>query len=220
MMQNQKLLFLVWVFLSSLYASAMDQNHEIDIHHSVAFIYYPSAREYPKGHAELEIEGISFNKIGIGRYEKKQLRNMIAKSTEDGFPFFRFLIKVDSDEIRKVQYCAEQEYSMEFICSRIALAPLRAAGLCSVPLPFSMSPLLTAAYLTAGKKMGLNNVQNIEYYGNPSLKQNLIKIVPGMLIETTVLAGLGYSSWVMYSIYKCMQEEDPRPCLNDIPVLQ
>lgn len=201
------------VLVSHVPMSAMDCDIEAQSENSVSFIYYPAAREYPKGHAELEIAGTSWNKIDFKHYEKKQLRNMIAKSTEDGFPFFRFLFKAESGQIRKIQDFVETKDTLEFICSRIVLAPLHEAGVCSVPMPFSISPLLTAAYLTTGKKLGLNNVQKIEYYGNPSLKQSLVKIVPGVLTESAILACLGYGSWVTYRIYRCVQEDEPKPCL-------
>jgi hypothetical protein len=54
---------------------------------------------------------------------------------------------------------------------------------------------MTAAYLASGKKLGLNRVSKIEYYGNPSLKNSVVKMLQGSLNEVGFIALNSYSVW-------------------------
>jgi hypothetical protein len=212
--QNQKL-FLVWLLFSVVHSNAMERNHGLNTPNSVSFIYYPSGRECPNGHAELEIEGDSWTLLTDQHYGKKCLQDMIGKSTQDGWPFFRFLLNAEQSQIEKMRDIIAQKRAA-YNCSRAALAPLAEAGICSVPLLFNASPLLAAAYLMAGQKLGLNNVQKIEYYGNPSMKQSIAKMLVGASIEVGMVASVGFCCYVGWQVSQCLQEDNPALCLGRI----
>jgi hypothetical protein len=179
MLKNQTLIIVSLSFLA-LHCHAMEGDLEAaNSGKSVSFIYYPSAYK-GIGHAEVEVNGDSWCLIGGG--PSRNLNEMINKSTSDGMPFFRFVFKADSGQIQKVAEIIPSMNNVTF-CSRAALAPLGRARICSVPLPFNASPLLAASYLAIGKKLGLNNVNSIQYYGNPSCIESASKMMPGVLLE-------------------------------------
>ena len=181
---------------------------------SLSFIYYPSTSlDVDAGHAELEVEGESWN--FIDSCSKKSLRNMINKATQDGFPFVRFVLKAEPNQICKIQGIIKgpgqgiiKENVPEYSCSRGALAPLAEAGVCMVPLPFNISPLLSAAYLIAGRGLRLNNVQKIEYYGNPYMHENIKKMIPGVVGEVVLIGAAVFTSWVTMEVAKQVANED------------
>lgn len=181
----------------------MDRGLEIDTYNSVSFIYYPTSRD-GVGHAELEVAGDSWD-VFMGYANGRPLHDMIDKSTNDGYgyPFLRFLFKAEPHQIQKVQDMIKEK-SVECTCSRTVLAYLAEAGVCTVPLPFSISPLLSAAYLTAGRRLKLNNIQKIEYYGGPSKRKNIVKMLPGVACEMAVV-GL-HAGIILHAIESLTQE--------------
>lgn len=155
---------------------------------SVSFIYYPTGRNAPPmGHAELEVNGSSWTLLGDTTYGKRPLNKLIAKAGDTGMPFFRYIFDVNFDQIKEVKkHIYKNKWAIS--CSQAALYPLEKAEICWVPFPLNVSPLLTAAYLKSGKELHLNNVKQIEYYGNPSLIKSILKMLPGIAIESVILS--------------------------------
>lgn len=174
---------LLLLLLFQLPIKSMEQRQELNTGNSVSFIYYPTSHSLI-GHVELEINGKSWDlvKNPMG----KNFQEMLTKATNDGEPFFRFLFNANSHQIQSAQANLRQKNGY-YICSRVACHVLQEAGISHVPEPFNLTPLLAATYLMTGKKTGLNNVQSIEYYGNPSLLESILKIAPGITIETLTI---------------------------------
>lgn len=176
------------IFLIIISCHSMEQDHQLDTH-SVSFVYYPTGRDFPLGHAEVEVDGNSWTLVTDRSYGSRPLKEMIDKSTDDGFPFFRFILEAEQQQIEKLKKSIEHK-RWAINCTRAALRPLSEANICSVPLPFNISPLLTGLYLATGKKLKLNGVRRIEYYGNPSLKESCIKMCLGSIYEA-IFTGVG-----------------------------
>ena len=155
-----------------------DQSSKND---SVSYIYYPTCTAFPIGHADFEVNGMARSSY-LGHTSSCNMTDMIQKSKNDGLPFFRFSFKAEPNQVGIIKKSLAEE-RFHASCSTGALYPLHNAQVCFVPMPFTMSPLASAAYLTAGKKLGLNNVQSITYYGNPSLRKSVRKMLPGFTVE-------------------------------------
>lgn len=178
---------------NSLYAMEQPEN-------SLSFIYYPTGRRVPLGHAGLEVAGDVWQLLEEGKFKSRPLRKSIISATSYGKPFFRFVLSADTEQLQEVKQCIQKNQWL-MNCTTAALYPLAKAGICTVPLPLSIFPVYTALYLKAGAMLGLNNVERIEYYGNPSFKESLIKIAPGIIVENVPLicalwvATFGNSVW-------------------------
>ncbi|MGB8468316.1 MAG: hypothetical protein WCE21_04885 [Candidatus Babeliales bacterium] len=162
---------------------------------TVSFVYYPTTHEVPLGHAELEVEGNFWTLVTGHSYGKRSAKDAIAKTQNNGLPFFRFILKADAEQIRIIKESIHEERCM-IICSRAALHPLGQAGVCSVPFPINISPLATATYLKIGTLCKLNNVQKIEYYGNRSTATRVKNMLLGPTFEIVSIAGVAYLLYI------------------------
>ena len=117
-----------------------------------SYIYYPGQHEMPVGHAGFAFDDAVDCEVN---QDTKSLREIIEKKRRKKMlSFFRFTFDVNSHEFEKIgKIIRTPEYILQDNCSVRALKPLVDAGVCSVPFSVSMSPLLTAAYLTYGKKL-------------------------------------------------------------------
>jgi hypothetical protein len=177
---------------------AMDQRFS-QTEKTLSFIYYPTRREAPIGHAKMEVGGIVWNLMAGGTYGNRSLAETIASATTCGYPFFRFVFTANADQERNIkQYIYESKWSTN--CTRAALYPLSKVGATSVPFPINVSPLATALYLKTGAVLGTNNVQRIEYYGNPSAADNLVKMLPGTLAEAAMLSAFIFGTLLVLCI--------------------
>src|SRR5262245_23789107 len=89
----------------------------------VAYIYYPRKRGRCVGHAELEIEGSSYNWISDDRLQIKKVAWMIENAQSGkGLPFFRFELNVTPGQLAHLR--ANMEEPCGISCSQIALCPL------------------------------------------------------------------------------------------------
>jgi hypothetical protein len=170
---------------------------------SVSYIYYP------KIHAEIEVEGTAYDRVGA---RSRPLQDMIEKSTSDGHPFLRFVFKTKPEQVENIKKYID-EGSWGISCAMRALEPLEKAGICSVPFPISFSPLWSAAYLASGKKLGLNNVSKIEYYGNPSMLKSILKMLPGASYELVAGSVLCQSA-VLKAQVLLSSQETAEQCIN------
>lgn len=156
----------------------------------ISFIYYPSKNLSIKttGHAKLEVNGCIWTMLGDPAKSRSSLQNRIDKSTSNGRPFFRFVFQVTPDQMAIIEKAITNGGSC-ISCSAGALAPLTEADACTIPAPVTISPLVSAVYLSAVKMAGINNIKRIEYYGNPSMIKNAFKMVPGVATETFLVTG-------------------------------
>jgi len=177
---------LLFCFMQNCAMELQEQNQDSrQTELSVSYIYYPSGYIALVGHAEIEIDRNSWN---MHMYKSsKPLQDMIEKSTADGMPFLRFVFYVKPDQMEIIKKSIADSEVSRVSCSMGALTPLHEAGICNVPLPIRVSPLTSAAYLASSKKMGLNNVAKIEYYGNPSLKKSIAKMLVGASTEAWMI---------------------------------
>lgn len=157
----------------------------------VSYIYYPSQREtFIVGHAELEIEGYSWSLM----YPEtpKNLSDMIYVSTQgNGFPFFRFKISVTPEQL--IEMREKGKYNMGLTCSHGVFNALSKYGGYTVPLPISLSPTLSAAYLAGAKALGSNKVGSIKFYCGSNPLVNLAKCVAGVAFESITIVVLSLS---------------------------
>jgi hypothetical protein len=188
-MNTSKKLLLAGLALCFLQSQAMNQDAAV-AEATVSYIYYPSqVTLVGVGHAELEVKGCSwmlFSNSGSGK-SSKPLSAMIDKSTRDGLPFLRFVFQVTPEDAAIVEKAIAETEGSRISCSVGALSPLTEAGVCSIPAPLTISPLLSAAYLMACKTAGINNIKKIEYYGNPSMTNSALKMLSGVANEAFLI---------------------------------
>lgn len=150
----------------------------------VSYIYYPSQKEFPLfGHGELEIEGNSYTLMSDLNRKVRPLSKMIhASLSGTGFPFLRFNVSVTPNQLSKMREFAPT--TSGFICSMSALKPLSQYADFKIPLPFTISPLMSAIYLTAAKKLSSQRISGIEFYRTESSLKNLSKAITGVAVES------------------------------------
>jgi hypothetical protein len=188
-----------------IHAMGHDEEAAMMLPKSVSYIYYPTQRGMPLGHASFAFGDYIDDSLNA---DARLLSRAIEKTTEkDGYPFFlfRFDVKPAEAQIMK-QTLGTSEYILEDSCSAQALVPLRKAGVCDVPFPIiRVFPLLAATYLATGKAVGNNRVRAIEYYGGKSKIKDAIRMAPGIAVESfiTVVPSLvlGLASYTMYQAY-------------------
>lgn len=172
----------------------------------VSYIYYPSQKEYPLvGHGELEIEGNSYTLMyGFNRKVRPLSKAIHASLSGTGFPFLRFNISVTPNQLQKISEFAPTTSGI--ICSMSALNPLSQYADFKVPLPFAISPLMSAIYLTIAKKLSSQRISCIEFYGTESSLKNISKAITGVAVESmgicafaTLVCGWGVS--LMRNVY-------------------
>jgi hypothetical protein len=205
MITGKQLFLAVLLVLSGMQNHAMEENAAVPKSPSVSLIYYPSVGVLLPGHVELEVEGLSWTLVPAFN-RSKLLADMIEHSTKDGKPFFRFVLEANSEQMQTIQKSMSTKIS-KITCGRGALYPLEQANVCSVPSPLNLSPLLTAAYLMGAKKLGRNNVVNVEYYGNPSLKESVMKMLPGTIYEIMLIGYVPIAAWYMKKIAASLQHQ-------------
>lgn len=183
-----------------------------DMASSCSIVYYPSGDPCFMGHTELELEGHSLNMID-GDPLITPFTRLVAKSMNNGQPFYRFVFDA-SDDQRERAWEAACDAIYLGTCSSKALYPLSVAGVCSVPFPIAISPLTSALYLIGSKQLGMNNIKKIEYYGNPSLMQSVIKMLPGVSFE----AGLIMILWpkMVRELFNSVTNDEPESLAQNI----
>lgn len=161
-----------------------DFKNNANIKGLVSYIYYPSQKEHPFfGHSELEIEGASYTLMSDSNRKVRPLSKMIHASLfGTGFPFLRFNISVTPNQLQKMRECAPKTGGI--ICSMSALKPLSQYADFKVPLPFTISPLMSAIYLTVAKKLSSQRISCIEFYGTENSLKNLSKAITGVAVES------------------------------------
>lgn len=172
---------------------------------SVSLIYYPSFRLIGSaGHAEVEINGTVYNRMIL--MTSRPLNNLIEDANSGGQPFLRFVFDVDTAAIPSLLAEIQKNAAWYSTCSFGAVSPLRNAGICSIPAPLSISPLIMASYLALSNTLRLDKIKEIEYYGDPSLLHilgldkiqktgytkdpsllNSLRIMPGLLVESGLI---------------------------------
>jgi len=216
--KKNRILLLAGLVLSGMQSHAMhrsshnqknDSNLDQNITHSVSYIYYPSDNNIclSSGHAALECNGQS-HMLGVDSkgsiiHREKTLTDVITKAQNNGQPFFRFVFKANEQQA-DTTFASISQANPGRTCSDKALYPLKKANICSVPFPINISPLMSATYLTGSKMLGCNNVETIEYYGNPSLTKSTLKMLKGPFTElATIGAAVGVAAlnaWFISSI--------------------
>ncbi len=156
----------------------------------VSYIYYPSTH-YIFGHSEVEVEGRSWTLMRDFTFGSKSLSRMIQSSKSGrGYSFFRFDIAVTPNQLIEMRENVWKIRSI--ICSHGALRSLSRYGKYSVPLPLTITPFISAAYLMIAKKMGSKRIKQIQFFGceSESKFKNLIKCIPGIFVELVALASV------------------------------
>ena len=172
---------------------AMEQQPKVA--NSVSLICYPA-------HVKLEINGMAYNRTGTGvsfllpAGPDRSLNELIAMANSGGKPFVRFVFDVDDAIVSRLLEYMKVRPAFYATCSFGATHPLRNEGICSIPAPLSISPLITANYLAMGKKVRLDKIKKIEYYGHPSLKNDVI-IMTSTFSELFFMFEFAYASGVI-----------------------
>jgi len=195
------MILIVW----AMQINAMDPGYGLDqnIPQSVSYIYYPAQQCLPFGHAGFAFgEYIDFEL----NQNTTSLKRAIEKTTKkNGYPFFQFTFDVTSDEFEKMgKIIRTLDYIFQDNCSVRASKPLIDGGICNIPFPVRISPMLTAAYLASGKQLRSNRVSEIKFYGNPSMIKNIATMAPGITLESLVMSSpilIGLAPYLLYERY-------------------
>lgn len=149
----------------------------------LSYVYYPLTKEFPFGHAELEINGTCWS-LQKHRVRQKDLNQMIQKSKRNGSPFFRFPIIADQEAIKKLQ----DDKVLSCICSVGVFDSLSRSGCYWVPRLFRLSPLISALYLSAAKFFGSTTIGQIEIYWSSDKRKNIKNCLEGCLNESILIS--------------------------------
>lgn len=187
----------------------------------VSYIYYPTDRA-TQGHSELEVEGTCWTLSQLA-VRKSLLEHKIIKSTTpvpskpfkmQGKYFKRYIITVTPEELKRLNYSLEKSmlfknrsklmltilYIQEILyktCSYTVLSKLSETCNFHVPMPFKISPFLTALYImyTVPKK-----INNIEGYGR-RIGYDGELYEAGMILLWVALIGLGSYQLEQYLLW-------------------
>ncbi len=166
---------------------------------SLSWIYYIN-QPGNFSHTELEIDGTAWTLLckWCDECKSKPLESMIQKSKNGkGWPFFRFVLKATPKQTQEIKNIIdEKKGAFGLTCAFGALYPLSQVGVCNVPMPIKAFPTFSALYLLVGKKLALNNVSEIKYYGGQSLKKDIYRTHKGPLRECIILALFCYMFWL------------------------
>lgn len=148
----------------------------------VSYIYYPTQSEFPHlGHAELEIEGYSYTLMYSSNFKVRLLSNMIRSSeSENGLPFFRFHISVTPNQLKDLREINPNTWGP--LCGMGVAKALSMQGKYTIPLPVTISPFVSAIYLTCVKALGSQRISSIELHGGKNRMMNLASIT-GVTLE-------------------------------------
>lgn len=148
----------------------------------VEVIFYPKAGGIIFPHTELSVDGVFWN--ARKEYKPGATNAVAERAARAGSKgFFRFKLAVTEDELNSLRgFLKEREgkqIPFQFCASGACKAITQNTGIV-IPLPFSKSPALSAAYLTAVQKLGYSRVVKIEYVGKNAFR-NLL--TPGVIGE-------------------------------------
>ena len=166
-------------------------NNKAKINGLVSYLYWPTGRcseGSMLGHAKLELEQEAWNLgLSIPGGNKKPLAALIKSSEKSGRPFMCFRITVTPKQLKALRENIGKDSSAT--CSHGVFKTLSKNGISAVPLPISLSPLMSAVYLGIGKQFGFNDIKTIEFYGSSNLLKKKHKWVPGILGEVCFCVG-------------------------------
>ena len=164
----------------------------------ISFVYYPSMREVScLGHAELRFGRKSWNLLkGMGDRRVRSFEQMLqASEGERGIPFIQFFISASPEQVKALSQNLGTRSAN--ICSRGVCAELERSIEYSVPMPFTISPLSSAVYLTLAKGLGSKRITRIEFCGNSNRIYNLKKCATGMAGEACLVFIFCFGAFMM-----------------------
>ena len=134
---------------------------------TVSYLYYPYWGD--QGHAELEIDGECWT-LKKGHTEVRSFQKRIDKRKNEPWerclPFYRYVITVTPDELKQLKMHVGKRSFYSIICSMDALHDLSKHAHFNLPIPFRVSPMISACYLSSAKSLGSKRITKIDFYDN------------------------------------------------------